>query len=119
MGLDTYARQQSYDTTTEAPDSLFDGVLLMGGLVSGGGASFRGKAYAALIEEITGVSLYTSNIPVETVKEMAIKISKKSAELPDCTHEGRDWTCERCDITHLKRWFQVAADNDCIVHGWW
>jgi hypothetical protein len=122
MGLDTYARLSKADGPSEkAPDSLFDGINLCGGMLSGGSgsASFRGKVYANIIRDITGVSLYTDEIPTEIVKAMAVKLSQHAASQPDCAPNCAVPYCTRCELTHLKRWFQVAADNDCVVVGWW
>jgi hypothetical protein len=120
MGLDTFAVVEKSDgSMVRAPDELFDGVLLICGVLAGSGASFRGKCYADVIEAATGVSLYTQHIPAAKVKEMAQNLSKVASVMPDCTHEGRDYDCWRCDTAHLKRWFQIAADNDFCVHGWW
>jgi len=122
MGLDTFAYKKDIDgDLVQAPDELFEGILLCGGLFSGGGSSFRGKVYARQIEEITGVSLYNELIDEETVKKMAVAISKYAASVRDCHHldAGEKNRCETCELPHLKRWFQVAADNDCVVSGWW
>lgn len=119
MGLDTFARVTVDGESRSLEDSLFEGVMLTGGMFSGGGASFRGKVYADLIEEVTGVDLYQERIEPEVVKEMAKKISTYAAKSPDCVHEVRPYHCDRCDITHLKRWFQIAAENDAYLHGWW
>ena len=128
MGLDTYAMRETEEfdenndvVMTGLDDSLFDGIHLIGGMCSGGSGShsFRGKCYDDDVEKITGQSLYQESIAPVTVKEMARKITIKVGQQEDCKHVGNDWDCESCRLTHLKRWFQVAAENDAYVVGWW
>jgi hypothetical protein len=76
MGLDTYASRSPEDLvlTEEDLQAFADAQIeLCGGIFSGEGGSFRGKVYASLLLDITGVSLYAEWIPPETVHQMCIE----------------------------------------------
>lgn len=52
-----------------------------GGIFSGhGDSSFRGKVYANVVQEITGVSLYQDKIDNSTVRSMALKLQSENVD---------------------------------------
>lgn len=62
MGLDNFASQVPDDLVlSEEDEKAFEeaGIELCGGIISGGGSSFRGKVYDTLIEKVTNISLYS------------------------------------------------------------
>ena len=78
MGLDTYARDANGKLPDDAKAAFArSGINLVGGLLSsnGDGGSFRGKVYAKLIKDTTGVDLYQEQIDTETVRLMAHNVS--------------------------------------------
>ena len=104
------------------PRKLFIDVpnVLCGGLFSGhgSGSSFRGKAYDDLIEATTGVSLYQEEIPNEVVKDMAgaLEVLVAAGVSP---RQCRKLGVKEEEFEALAKWFQVVADNDGVVIGWW
>ena len=81
MGLDTYARDANGKLPDDARSAFArSGVNLCGGMFSsrsgsGESGSFRGKVYAKLIKDTTGVDLYQEQIDTETVRLMAHNVS--------------------------------------------
>lgn len=117
MGLDNYAvyaQKNSNGNYNVAPNELFKGIELAGGLFSGGGASFRGKIYDDYVFTVTQRTLYQEFIPPEEVKEMAMLLQNAVSSL---VYEDYDLTKEEAE--HLARWFKVCADNGFAVCGWW
>lgn len=77
MGLDTFATTRQSDGEWEvAPDEPFDGLCLIGGMLSGGASSssIRGKVYAAVVAAATGESLYDERIEPARVAELARRL---------------------------------------------
>ena len=110
MGLDSYWK----DSKTGEVVHLGKDYKLCGGLMSGhGDGSFRGKVYDSLVEEITGVSLYSERIPNATVKEMASKLAAANTE----ELEGFEITPE--EFKNLVQMFQDYAEAGCDLSGWW
>jgi len=127
MGLDTYALQPFEQEDDVNEKQLMEARALrethfkdlpgelIGGLFSGTGedGSFRGKAYDADVEKLTGESLYQEEIDNESVKGMAECLNK-------AVRNGKKVMVEHDDhLPILAAWFTVAADNGYTVNGWW
>ena len=114
MGLDTLAsRTPGRLSLTDEDERAFDGLELCGGIVSGGGGSFRGKVYDGLVLGVTGVSLYQEWIPPETVGEMAEALERCDAESvaePGSAPEV---------VRDLARFFRICDDRGLGLIGWW
>ena len=113
MGLDSYWSKDFAEIKVD--DINFDPPLnLVGGMMSGHGqGSFRGKVYDALIETITGHSLYAEFITPEKIKEMASKLeSFKGTISPEFQVEPKEYQ-------DLVRMFKAYADTDHGLLGWW
>ena len=111
LGLDTYAViSHMVDKNlihARAPNDKFNNIDLCGGLFSGTGASFRGKIYADLVEEITNVSLYSEYIEPSVVSNMHDDLK---------THIHKD---DDPEIIELVKFFRVCKDNGYGLIGWW
>ena len=84
--------------------------------------SFRGKAYADFIENISGISLYQENMSNDEVREIAEALEAGDMkEMVELLRE--DWGGGEEDyfqhITDLTRMFRAYADAGAILHGWW
>jgi len=109
MGLDTYSSNNKLN---------YVGLNLCGGMLSATGqGSFRGKVYNDFIEDITGESLYQEEISETIVKEMANKLVK-FAQLVTLSKIKR-WDITIEEVQDLARWFQVTAEGNAKVYGWW
>lgn len=110
MGLDSFWKHPVEGT----PDPEFDPPLaLCGGMFSGNGrGSFRGKVYAEVIKDITGVSLYQEHIPNEAVREMA-KALEEWTDGQDADYEDEE------GLFDLSRMFNAYANAGFELIGWW
>jgi hypothetical protein len=93
---------------------------ICGGVFSGSGNdSFRGKVYARIVEDITGVSLYgdpeTFETPNETVKQMAIDLEE--TEWRDSYIQNYD--IEEQEFKDLVRMFRLHADAGHYLLAWY
>jgi hypothetical protein len=93
---------------------------ICGGMFSGhGNDSFRGKVYARLVEDITGISLYgdpeTFETPNETVKQMAIDLEE--TEWRDSYIQNYD--IEEQEFKDLVRMFRLHADAGHYLLAWY
>ncbi len=124
MGLDNYLTK---DDTTELPLEVLkdlEGVNLCGGMMSGNGTdgSFRGKVYAAEVEQITGVSLYEAKIPPETLRSMAkaMILALDKVGLSTTVEEVLDTPSEHIDeVGDLVVLFAVGAKHGCTLVSWY
>lgn len=115
MGLDSYFKIKKYET----PDWSDLDLHLCGGMFSnqGGDGSFRGKVYADIIKEITGVGLYQPEIDHETIKEMAQKLSETEY---NSTWKTEGWGTSEKEYNDLVTLFKRAAKTeDTVLLGWW
>lgn len=92
---------------------------ICGGIFSdNGNDSFRGKVYARLVEDITGVSLYgdpeTYEIPNETVKQMAVDLEE--TEWRDSYIQNYD--IEEEEFRDLGKMFKLHADAGHYLLAW-
>lgn len=121
MGLDTTAMKEFKDGEhVPAPEEWFDGTEgLSRGMMAWGLADLRGKVYSHLVEQVSGVSLYSESISNDTVKQIALDLE----EFVDHPDRYRDvmftYNLNRKEVMQLARWFRAAADNGCYLVGWW
>ncbi|HET8987534.1 MAG TPA: hypothetical protein VFN43_03395 [Humibacillus sp.] len=114
MGLDTLAARDPEISLTAADDEAFRRarVLLC---ECEGDTSFRGKVYAELVQEVTGVSLFEEWIPPEVVRRMA-------AQLEQCDPvdtAGHRYDCTPFEVVELGRFFRLCADRGLGLVGSW
>lgn len=109
MGLDCYWLKLVAPGQTAKPVEFDPPLNLCGGLLSGGNHSFRGKVYAADIEEISGISLYTELLSPAQVSEIALALEKF----------GENPTRHVDDLEDLTRMFVDYAEAGYCLHGWW
>ena len=116
MGLDNFWKKSKEEAGIVEGD-----FKICGGMFSGSGNdSFRGKVYARLVEDITGISLYgytneTDEIPNEIIREMADTLEKT---------EFRPEYIVQYDIEHdefkdLVRMFRLHADAGHYLVAWY
>jgi hypothetical protein len=121
MGLDTIAYKEYRNGEHIEADSVwFEGTEELCRGVMGDGLSWlRGKIYAHLVEQISGVSLYQESINNETVKTIADKLD----DFLSAPQKYRDvmftYNINRKEVVQLAKWFRTAADNGCYLGGWW
>jgi hypothetical protein len=115
MGLDNFWKKNKDEAGVIEGD-----FKICCGIFSGSGnESFRGKVYARLVEDITGISLYgdpeTCEISNETVKQMADDLAAT---------EWRDSYIQNYDIQEeefrdLVRMFRLHADAGHYLLAWY
>jgi hypothetical protein len=115
MGLDNYWKKSKEEAGTIEGD-----FKICCGIFSGSGnESFRGKVYARLVEDITGVSLYgdpeTCEISLETVKQMADDLEK--TEWRDSYIQNYD--IEEQEFKDLVKMFKLHADAGHYLVAWY
>lgn len=114
MGLDSYWCK----TPEERPvEIVFDPPLnLCGGMLSGTGAgSFRGKVYATIIEEISGVSIYNEWLDTDTISKIAADL-EATEWVPRFEQE---YGIGKEEFNDLGRMFGAYAFAKCGLYGWW
>lgn len=125
MGLDCFAAVgNTADGYTIMPESLFENNKLCSGICSGSNASFRGKVYNDYVEYVTGQTLYADIIPNKVVKIMADKLTKFIEHFKRYDNYAFEATeavygVNMSEAEMLADWFNVVADNDGVVLGWW
>jgi len=126
MGLDNFASQVPDDLVlSEEDEKAFEeaGIELCGGIISGGGSSFRGKVYDTLIEKVTNISLYSKWLCPETVKLISQRLSKYTPEelftIRKNMHLLRGSTGTAKEMANLQKFFQVCAERGLGIIGWW
>ena len=126
MGLDTFASRSPDDLVLTAEDAAtFEGagIDLCGGVYSDGVTSIRGKIYATLVLEVTGISLYQGWIGPEDVLNLSAALDAHTAEdlarLWDSldVREGRGHSSQ--ETAELQSFFRVCAERKLGLIGWW
>lgn len=117
MGLDTFASRSPEDIELTEEDLIAfseANIELCGGVFSGGGndGSFRGKIYALMILDITGISLYQEWIPPETVTEM-YKALQTCDPQSDCGSSNSPQ-----DVEDLRKFFMICSDRGLGLINW-
>ena len=115
MGLDNYWKKSKEESGVIEGD-----FKVCCGIFSGSGnESFRGKVYARLVEDITGVSLYgdpeTYEISHETVKQMADDLEKTEFIPEYITH----YDIEQDEFKDLVKMFRLHADAGHYLVAWY
>lgn len=126
MGLDTYPSRSADDVVLSAEDeAAFQGadIDLCGGIYSDGVTSIRGKVYAQLLLEVTGVSLFQEWIAPAEVAALSRALDAQSAEDLARLWDGLDSRSGPAhssqETAQLKRFFTVCADRGLGLLGWW
>lgn len=126
MGLDTLVSRSPDDVVlTDEDTATFEasGIGLCGGMGSDGVTSIRGKVYAELVLEVTGISLYQEWIGPEDVAKLSRALDARSAEdLARCWdgldgHGGPAHSSQ--ETTGLKTFFDICAERGLGLIGWW
>jgi hypothetical protein len=126
MGLDTFVSRSPGRPTLTAEDAAVfgaSGLELCGGFYSDGLTSIRGKVYAGLVFEVTGVSLYQDWIDPADVSSMARALDARSADdlarsWDDLTGGGGPGHSSQ-ETAQLKRFFDLCAERGLGLVGWW
>ena len=115
MGLDSYwTDEEGAVLPWPQEDDVWRPKRIVNGTFSGAGAaSFRGKAYDAIVTRITGETLYQDTIPNEKVREMADKLWAVYEEY------GVDDFGPGVELYSLARMFKVYAEAGAQLRGWW
>lgn len=126
MGLDTLVSRSPDDVVlTDEDTATFEasGIGLCGGMGSDGVTSIRGKVYAELVLEVTGISLYQEWIGPEDVAKLSRALDARSAEdLARCWdgldgHGGPAHSSQ--ETAGLKTFFDICAERGLGLIGWW
>jgi hypothetical protein len=115
MGLDNYWKKSKDEAGVIEGD-----FKICYGIFSGSGnESFRGKVYARIVEDITGVSLYgdpeTCEISHETVKQMADDLEKTEFIPEYISH----YDIEQDEFKDLVKMFRLHADAGHYLVAWY
>jgi hypothetical protein len=126
MGLDTLASRSPDDVVLSDEDTAaFEetGIDLCGGMGSDGVTSIRGKVYAGLVLEATGISLYEAWLAPEVVARLSRALDARSAvDLADLwdSIDGRGGSGHSSvETAGLKTFFDVCAERGLGLIGWW
>jgi len=126
MGLDTFASRAPESCVLTAEDAAaFQAadIDLCGGVYSDGVTSIRGKVYAELVLEVTGISLYQEWIRSEEVQSLSNALEAYSAEdlarLWDSLDVRGGPGHSARETAELKRFFRVCAEQGLGLIGWW
>ena len=112
MGLDNYWKKNEGETAEiEEAEGVCAGMF-----TDHGQTSFRGKLYADLVEQATGVSLYQEEIPSEVIMKMADDLDAFDIREYDC-EPGFD--IDDKEFQSLKKMFRLHADAGHYLIGWW
>lgn len=87
-----------------------------------GGNYFRGKLYAELIQFVSGVWIYQTWIPPETVKEMAEAFERRDAEatIREFRRKAHPiYEHSAVEVADLAAFFRVCADRGLGLVGSW
>ena len=120
MGLDTIAyKEYRNGEHIEADSEWFTGTeVLTRGCLSEDLSWIRGKVYALLVEELSGVSLYTESLDNATVWRITEAIRAYNQN-PLAYRDVFYHNFDKEELHTLERWFYAAANNGCYLRGWW
>ena len=111
MGLDNYWKSRN-----GRMGKIEKNFLVWGGMLSGNGeASFRGKVYADIVEEATGISLYDAHISNKTVRVMADKLD--AFDFSNVSYNPYDLTVK--DFESFKEMFRCHAEAGHSLKSWY
>ena len=111
MGLDNFASKSEVISKLSDKDvKAFkkENINLCEGMFSDGEVSFRGKVYAMVVLEITGVSLFDYWIPPEKVYEMWQDFENCNLEKFANDHPGIRYS-DSDSVNELRKLFMVSA----------
>ena len=112
MGLDNFWKKDQGETAKiEEAEGVCAGMF-----TDHGQTSFRGKLYADLVEQATGVSLYQEEIPSEVILKMADDLDTFDIQEYD-GEPGFD--IDDKEFQSLKKMFRLHADAGHYLIGWW
>jgi hypothetical protein len=126
MGLDTFvSRSPDRPTLTAEDRATFaaSGIELCGGMYSDGLTSIRGKVYAELVHQVTGISLYEHWIEPGEVTRLARALDVRSAD-----DLARVWDTldapggpghSSHETAQLQQFFDICAERGLGLIGWW
>lgn len=121
MGLDTIAYKEFRNGEhIQADSDWFKGTeMLSRGIMGGDLAWIRGKTYALLVEEVSGVNLYEESISNDVVWKIANAF--KSLNDDPLKYRDIDYLAHyhKNELKALEKWFFIAAERGCYLHGWW
>ena len=113
MGLDNYWKKIDGETAY-----IEEAGGVCGGMMSDNGeSSFRGKVYADLVQQATGVSLYDDQISSEVVKKMADDL--ENYDLKSYKNSGHGYPIDEKEFASLKKMFRLHADAGNYLVSWW
>lgn len=121
MGLDNFAsRTEEIGELSEEDILAFknENMNLCEGLFTEGEASFRGKVYANVVLEITGISLFEYWIPPKTVYEMWQAFENCDPEEFSKSNSGIR-NSDSYSINELRKYFKVCAERKLGLVGVW
>jgi hypothetical protein len=112
MGLDNFWKKNQGETA-----NIEEAAGVCGGMFTDHGqTSFRGKLYADLVEQATGVSLYQEEIPSEVILKMADSLDAFDIREYDW-EPGFD--IDDKEFQSFKKMFRLHADAGHYLIGWW
>lgn len=120
MGLDIYASNTPDEVNlTPKQAQAFEeaDIRLCGGILSGGGGSFRGKVYVHAIVRITGINLCQDWIPPETVRRMYHDLA--ICDPQQVAEESSVYDMAPEEIIGLRNFFRVCSEHGLGLIGWW
>ena len=121
MGLDCYASRSLDDLElTEEDERAFEEaeLCLCGGVLSGSESSFRGKVYASLVRDATGIDIYQDLTPEQTA-ELSRRLDAVSAEqlsAMSASSASGPHPPEVC--ASLQRFFRICAERGLGLLAW-
>lgn len=126
MGLDSLASRSPDEVELSDEDTAAfeaSGIDLCGGMGSDGVTSIRGKVYADLVLEATGISLYEEWLAPEDVARLSRALDARSAEeLADLwdSIDGRGGSGHSSrEAADLRAFFDICAERGLGLIGWW
>lgn len=119
MGLDTIAYKEFRNGEhINANSEWFEGTEeLCRGIMHEDLSWIRGKVYSVVVEEISGISLYTETLSNEAVHKIANSIENYLND--PLRHNLFKGNINTKELRLLGKWFRVAAEKGCYLHGWW
>jgi len=121
MGLDTIAyKEYSNGEHIEADSVWFEGTEELSRGIMGSDLSWiRGKVYSHLIEQVSGISLYQESISNDGVGKIAAALHELNADPIRYRDIVFTYNYNKRELKALEKWFTIAAERGCYLHGWW
>lgn len=122
MGLDNYFTFRCAPSQTAPTVTLPRPIKLYTGMLSNGGescAAFRGKIYAAIVEDLTGFDLYADEIDASGCRELGEALRKAISEINDDTVVDLDWELKAHDLRDLGDVFTAYGEAGFSCVSWY